>query len=1011
MAMEMDAMNSEARPKPLTKESSRTWFCYNPAIIHARLFTRFPFIMILLQVIMIVLLTFLTVYIHGPPTFEDASSGIEARGTPIHDRIIPLESFQRGDVVFSPTPNLSLNLVLNLSDTASTTDSTTVYTAGTPSIPICGNPMTAGASSFRAVYAPSSSAVELLTLDSLLSMCQQDDTFVRNSSTFKTVCTKQSDSSSQCCPSWSIPNYISALNGRSSCYDLTAEDIAFARLLLLECAPYYTSGALSAECGSGTNCTGVPSNCTTYNAIYFMFFANSPSDFSIQVAETGDLTLTTSLQIVSLNPLVAAGDRTLYNDAVNRRNVDNGITKIEAIGTNRLAKYFLISEPLMQDLIYAGVGGAIMILLIWVYLSSLFIAIMVIFEIIFSVALAYFFYYVVFRLTFFAFGNMLAIVLILGVGADDAFIFYDIFENTRRKHPDAKQEFILVETMKHAFPTMFVTSLTTASALFVNVASSVTNIRLYGIYSGTVVLCNFLFTMTWSPATAIIYDRHLRLLFQASSASKERRFHKMRNHWHTLRNFLRRIFEVYLPMLAFKLRCLWILLFTGLSIGALMVVFWKPQLRASTANTEFQIFTLKHPLERYDQVFRSTFDIERAKLTPLPFIVVWGTVPVDNGDPFDPGSRGHVQLDDSFNLDDPESQVWLLDFCSEVRQQGFYNSPSVVYEDCFIEKMKIFMETPCIPSSIGTDLSPCCGQTSFPYSADLLKLCAPKYAAYTCEFISGGCPTAIPGFRFDSENNINAFLIQFQSTAISQLEFAPAKEYYDTALAWVEEKVKTAPVGLQGGWFGTLSLAQPFYVDLIIQLKRDTPLALGLSLIIAMIVLLITNRNVLIAFYAALSIGGSVVTSVAIFVLIGWELKVFESVLIILTVGLATDFTIHYGVAYRLAPHDDRRNRAQYSLSTLASANTMAALSSFMIGAMMLPANVLIFYQLGIALEVVIAVSWSFGTFFFLPLCYVSGPQGTCCLIYCCCRKSKVDVDSGRSNENSGNSLHDMKDI
>lgn len=871
--------------------------------------------------------------------------------------------------------------------------------------------VTAGASSFRAVYAPSSSAVELLTLDSLLSMCQQDDTFVRNSSTFETVCTKQPDSSSQCCPSWSIPNYISALNGRSSCYDLTAEDIAFARLLLLECAPYYTSGALSAECGSGTNCTGVPSNCTTYNAIYVMFFANSPSDFSIQVAETGDLTLTTSLQIVSLNPLVAAGDRTLYKDAVNRRNVDNGITKIEAIGTNRLAKYFLISEPLMQDLILAGVGGAIMILLMWVYLSSLFIAIMVIFEIIFSVALAYFFYFVVFRLTFFAFGNMLAIVLILGVGADDAFIFYDIFENTRRKHPDAKQEFILVETMKHAFPTMFVTSLTTASALFVNVTSSVTNIRLYGIYSGTVVLCNFLFTMTWSPATAIIYDRHLRLLFQASSASKERSFHKMRNHWHTVRNFFRRIFEVYLPMVAFKLRCLWILLFTGLSIGALLVVFWKPQLRASTATTEFQIFTLKHPLERYDQVFRSTFDIERAKLTPLQFIVVWGTVPVDNGDPFDPVSRGHVQLDDSFNLDDPESQVWLLNFCSEVRQQGFYNSPSVVYEDCFIEKMKIFMETPCIPSSIGTDLSPCCGQTSFPYSVDLLKLCAPKYAAYTCEFISGGCPSAIPGLRFDSENNVNAFLIQFQSTALSQLEFAPAKEYYDTALAWVEEKVKTAPVGLQSGWFGTLSFAQPFYVDLIIQLKRDTPLALGLSLIIAMIVLLITNRNVLIAFYAALSIGGSVVTSVAIFVLIGWELRVFESVLIILTVGLATDFTIHYGVAYRLAPYDDRRNRARYSLSTLASANTMAALSSFMIGALMLPANVLIFYQLGIALEVVIAVSWAFGTFFFLPLCYVSGPQGTCCLIYCCCRKSKENVDSGRINENSENTLHDMKDI
>ncbi|XP_041456836.1 protein dispatched homolog 1-like [Lytechinus variegatus] len=985
MATEINTMPNRTEQMSMETRSDRN--SYRSGSIHARLFTRFPFIMIFLQIIMMALLTFLTVYIHGPPTFDDASSGIEARGTPIHDHIVPLENILLGSDVISPNPNLSLgsSSMSTASDLDSTTNST-IYTAGTPSIPICGNP---SGSSFRAVYAPSSSAVELLTLETLLSMCQQDDIFVRNSSTYETVCTKLSDSSNQCCPSWSIPNYIGALAGRSSCHELKANDVTFARALLSECAPYYTSGALSADCGSGADCPEVPLNCTTFNAIYVMLFANSPSDFSCQVAETGDLSLTNSLQIVSLNSSFSTGPRMLYNDAANRRYVDNGITKIEAIGTNRVTKFFLISEPLKQDLIYAAIGVAVVLLIMWLYLRSFFIAIMVIFEIIFSVLLAYFLYFVVFRLTFFAFGNMLAIILILGVGADDAFIFYDIFENLRRKHPDAKQEFILDETMKHAFPTMFVTSFTTASALFVNVTSSVTNIRLYGIYAGTVVLCNFLFTLTWSPAAVIIYDRHLRLLFQASSTSKETSFHKMRNIWHKLRAFFRRIFEVYLPALAFKLRCLWILMFTCISIGALLVVFWWPQLRAPTSNTEFQIFTLKHPLERYDQLFRSTFDIERAKLAPLQFIVVWGTVPIDNGDPFDPTKRGYVQLDKSFSLDDPESQVWLLNFCSEVRQQSFYSPPSVVYEDCFIEKMKVFMETPCLPSSIGTDFSPCCGQTSFPYSADLLKLCAPKYAAFVCESIGGGCPAALPGLRFDSENNIKAFFVQFQSTTLSQLEFDPVKDYFDTALAWVDEKVKTAPGGLQGGWFGTHSLAQPYYVDLIINLLQDTPLAIGLSLIIAMAVLLITNKNVLIAFYATLSIGGAVITSVAIFVLIGWDLSVFESVLIILTVGLATDFTIHYGVAYRLAPHNDRKNRAQYSLSNLSSANTMAALSSFLVGALILPADVLIFYQLGIALEVVIAVSWAFGTLFFIPLCYVAGPQGTCCLIRCCCRKSR----------------------
>ena len=50
-------------------------------------------------------------------------------------------------------------------------------------------------------------------------------------------------------------------------------------------------------------------------------------------------------------------------------------------------------------------------------------------------------------------------------------------------------------------------------------------------------------------------------------------------------------------------------------------------------------------------------------------------------------------------------------------------------------------------------------------------------------------------------------------------------------------------------------------------------------------------------------------------------------------VGLSIDFTMHYGVAYTLAPDKSQRDsRVRYSLKHIASAITMAALTTFFTG-------------------------------------------------------------------------------
>ena len=117
-----------------------------------------------------------------------------------------------------------------------------------------------------------------------------------------------------------------------------------------------------------------------------------------------------------------------------------------------------------------------------------------------------------------------------------------------------------------------------------------------------------------------------------------------------------------------------------------------------------------------------------------------------------------------------------------------------------------------------------------------------------------------------------------------------------------------------------------------------------------------------------LSITGAIFTTVGILVMLGWELNILESVTISIAVGLSIDFTLHYAMAYRLSPHLDREMRVVTSISRMGSPVGMAALTTFLVGAIMLPSTVLAYRKLGIFLMIVMSVSWAFATFFFQAL-------------------------------------------
>ena len=139
-------------------------------------------------------------------------------------------------------------------------------------------------------------------------------------------------------------------------------------------------------------------------------------------------------------------------------------------------------------------------------------------------------------------------------------------------------------------------------------------------------------------------------------------------------------------------------------------------------------------------------------------------------------------------------------------------------------------------------------------------------------------------------------------------------------------------------------------------------------MIMSFLVLVVSTRNIILSLFAILTVFSVILITIAILVLLGWELNILESVVITLAIGLSVDFTLHYGIMYKLSGQTDRACSVRSSLASVGSPVTMAAFTTFAAGLCLLPARVLAYIQIGTFIVVLMTISWIFSTFFFLAL-------------------------------------------
>lgn len=102
--------------------------------------------------------------------------------------------------------------------------------------------------------------------------------------------------------------------------------------------------------------------------------------------------------------------------------------------------------------------------------------------------------------------------MVLGIAADDIFVFIDAWKRSAFLHPQVfqgKKEKRMAYAFRSSARAMAITSSTTSVAFFANIFSPLLPIRSFGIFSGVIIPVNFVLVVMFMPSATIIYEEYV----------------------------------------------------------------------------------------------------------------------------------------------------------------------------------------------------------------------------------------------------------------------------------------------------------------------------------------------------------------------------------------------------------------------------------------------------------------------------------------------------------------------
>ncbi|CAK8996893.1 Protein dispatched homolog 3 (Patched domain-containing protein 2) [Durusdinium trenchii] len=610
-----------------------------------------------------------------------------------------------------------------------------------------------------------------------------------------------------------------------------------------------------------------------------------------------------------------------------------------------------------------------------------------------SFPFAYLLYWGLLGQRYFGIFNLLCIFIIMGIGADDIFVFTDTFDhsadpahglgNDRGKR--------LTWTLKRAGGAMLVTSLTTTTSFVANARSSFPGISTFGLFAAALVIANYVMVVLYYPTVVSLMAAYFPKSFCcggccgrprgeatiAPAPPQDSGGDKGIDHAPSS-NPVTRYFDnthgkfVNAHKLKILAACAAFIAFFGINALNLEVDSEVPQFFPRGSNFgEYQ-----HILQEYfvGGVGDTGFNVK------VGMALGFQEVPVDRTGTNEalPDDLGVPAFAPDFSLQRVAPCVLAVceRFGQENRELALQGGDQNEIT-CWAKDLYDMMYA----GQYGANASEMWARALMANETQL-------WDANLVSFLANPAAAKHRGnilFKKDAaDSDLLASLVsnvEVSTSFLRNVEYGQGIEFVElwkvTMQDWYSSLEACEPVAQDFPVHTTVPQSgHRFYVAR--ELRNEAFSGVFLSLILAYVILTVFSGNFVVAFFAFVCISCIVLCVIGFIVISGSKLGMLESINLVMTPGLSVDIVAHLCEAYITASKaTDRASRMQASLHHVGVSVVSGAFSTCGACIFLFFPEIVFFVQFGTFIFVTIALSLFAGIFFFTALMFLVGPQGT----------------------------------
>eukprot|EP00357_Protocruzia_adherens_P000973 CAMPEP_0115006634 /NCGR_PEP_ID=MMETSP0216-20121206/20623_1 /TAXON_ID=223996 /ORGANISM="Protocruzia adherens, Strain Boccale" /LENGTH=954 /DNA_ID=CAMNT_0002373267 /DNA_START=205 /DNA_END=3072 /DNA_ORIENTATION=- len=679
------------------------------------------------------------------------------------------------------------------------------------------------------------------------------------------------------------------------------------------------------------------------------------------------------------------------------------------------------NEYMMNDMVWVAGSMVFVFIYMMIHTWSVVLPMLGMVQVLSSFPIAYVIYRIIMQIVLFNMINMLSIFVILGIAADDIFVFMDAWKQSEQYACLADDlEKRVAYVYRRAAKAMFVTTITTFSAFLATAISDLAPISAFGIFSANLILANYFLVITLFPACVIvrhkILNRNKKQEPRKDSIPKETGSPKVYAGVPKENPQLDANKEADVEGNA-----------NSADVNVAVVatspeakVAQKPHLREESRVAVFLatkyfdkvtkaryfimaffamwfiatlvMATQIEPLSENEKWVPSDSNVSEAfdaiqdtfhKGETDGFIkvnIVYGIDGLDRSDvrAYDVESIGDVEWDNNFDLSPKANQERMIEVCSLVK-----NSPLVQDQiiECFMADFKTWI------TNDGAD------STAFPVEPS-------QFHTKMREYLKG------PGYEHQAQNRVGYVGNRMRYAVIYTVAVGKMEVYEYMYPRWedwedfAEEINKNSPAGMNNA-YQTSTMWQFMIAERA--LVRNAIQGMLIAGSISFVVLIMSTLNLVLAVYAITAIIGIVISVLAFAFMLGWEFGMVVAIAVVILIGFSVDYAVHICHAYVESQAETRAEKTRDALRKMGISILGGAITTFGTGAILFLTTLVFFQRFAwvISATIIFAVMWAM---VFLPaLLIICGPQGETGNLKVWYFKLKAKIAASRGKKNGNN--------